>query len=172
MGNNIFEIKNGELIKVLDKNITEAIIPNSVANISISAFVGCKSLSNITIPDSVTSIGNYAFYGCSSLKSKTSNYKAFDLRNDNLFCRNYQFTPNKWSKEKFNIEPCKRGYHYCTNLFEIFNYYSGKLDKDIAIYECEVGDKVIETKTSKCCTNKIKPVKRLYREDIIKLLNV
>lgn len=172
MGNNIFEIKNGELIKVLDKNITEAVIPDSVTSIGDWAFSYCTALASITIPDSVTSIGEYAFYNCKSLKSKKANYKAFDLKNRNIICRGYKFTPNEWSEKEFNIKLGERGYHYCTNLFEIFNYYYGELDKDIVIYECEVGDKVIKTETSKCCTNKIKPVKRLYREDIIKLLNV
>ena len=172
MNKNIFKIENGVLVDVLDKNITEAVIPDSVTSIGDYAFYDCTSLTSVTIPDSVTSIGWGAFSCCKSLISKKANYKAFVLENGNLFCRDYQFIPNEWSKEEFNIEPCERGYHYCTNLFEIFNYYSRKLDKDIAIYECEVGDKVIKTKTSKCCTNKIKPVKRLYREDIVKLLNV
>ena len=172
MDNNIFKIKNGVLVCVLDKNITEAVIPDSVTIIGEFAFNCCESLTSITIPNSVTSIGDCAFSGCTSLQSKTSNYKAFDLKNGNLFCRGYQFALNEWSKEEFNIKPCERGYHYCTNLFEIFNYYCGEIDKDIAIYECEVGDEVIKTKISKCCTNKIKPVKRLYKEDVIKLLNV
>ena len=67
---------------------------------------------------------------------------------------------------------CKHGIHYCTNLFEIFNYYFGELDKDIAIYEIEVGDKILTEKgSSLCCTNSCILKKRLYKEDIIKILN-
>lgn len=172
MNKNIFKIEDGVLVDVLDKNITEAVIPDSVTKIGSYAFSNCISLTSVTIGNSITSIGRHAFCNCNSLQSKTSNYKAFDLKNGNLFCKDYQFIPNEWSKEEFDIAPCSRGYHFCTNLFEIFNYYYGELDKDIAIYECEVGDKVIKAKRSKCCTNKIKPVKRLYKEDIINLLNV
>ena len=66
---------------------------------------------------------------------------------------------------------CENGIHYCTNLFEIFNYYSGVIDKDIAIYEIEVGDKVLMGDGSKCCTNSCILKKRLYHDDIIKILN-
>ena len=94
------------------------------------------------------------------------------MSNGDITCRAYKFTPNQWTDTDDDIELCRKGYHFCTNLFEIFNYYWGEIDKDIAIYECEVGDKVIQSDTSKCVTNKIKPVKRLYKADVIKLLNV
>lgn len=44
-------------------------IPNSITNISISAFAYCTNLKSITIPDSVTSIGDFAFYNCENLTS-------------------------------------------------------------------------------------------------------
>ena len=50
------------------KNTT---IPNSVANISKSAFGGCSGLNSITIPNSITKIEDYSFQGCSSLSDIT-----------------------------------------------------------------------------------------------------
>lgn len=66
-----FEIKNNILVKCLDKQLTDVIIPDGVTSIGNSAFRGCTSLTNITIPDSVTSIGDYAFEGCTSLTNIT-----------------------------------------------------------------------------------------------------
>ena len=148
-------------------------IPNSVICVGSRAFFGCTSLTSVTIPDSVKIIGRSAFYRCDNLKSQVKNYKAFDLNNGNLSCRFTSFSPKEWSNQIDDIEPCRRGYHYCTNLFDIFNYYFGEIDKDIAIYECEVGDVTLSKRDgdSKHVTNKIKPVKRLYREDIIRILN-
>ena len=51
--------------------VTELVIPDGVASIYGSSFIGCTSLTSITIPDSVTSIGHAAFEGCASLTSIT-----------------------------------------------------------------------------------------------------
>ena len=166
-----FEIKNGMLYRYCEEQgVTSITIPNSVTSIGDNAFYGCNSLTSITIPDSVTSIGEYAFRDCINLISKRANYKAFNINNNNIICMGYIFKPNEWTEEISEIELCKNGYHFCNNLFEIFDYYSGRLDKDIAIYECEVGDKVIRSNSSKCVTNMIKPVKRLYQKDIVRIL--
>lgn len=64
-----FNIENGVLTGVVDKNIEVAVIPNTVKVIGKSAFFKCTSLKEVIIPDSVSSIGYNAFGGCTSLKS-------------------------------------------------------------------------------------------------------
>ena len=54
---------NGYIITdVIDKTVSNVIIPDVIVGIGRSAFSGCTGLTNITIPDSVTSIGSSAFY--------------------------------------------------------------------------------------------------------------
>ena len=50
-------------------NLTNIVIPDSVANIGSSAFSKCIALTKLEIPDSVINIGERAFYGCTSLTS-------------------------------------------------------------------------------------------------------
>ena len=145
-------------------------IPDSVTSIGSSAFSGCSGLTSVTIPDSITSIGWCTFFYC-SITNKQANYKAFQIENGELRCRRKVYREGKRHYVRGPLKLCKNGIHYCTNLFEIFNYYHGELDKDIAIYEIEVGNKVLTSDTSKCCTNSCVLKRRLYREDIIKILN-
>ena len=154
-------------------SLTSIEIPDSVTSIGMGAFCSCSKLKNIIIGNGVQRIGNFAFYKCRKLMSQTKNYKAFNIKDGYLQCRSILFFPTEWSNKIDNIQICNRGYHYCTNLFDVFNYYGGDIDEDIAIYECEVGDATLsrEDGDSKHVTNKIKPVKRLYREDIIRILN-
>lgn len=151
--------------------LTSVIIGNGVTSIDLGAFYGCNGLTNISIPDSVTSIGECAFYD-TNLKSKVANYKAFKIKGDKLFCLKKEYREGVKHRVKGELELCKHGIHYCTNLFDIFNYYNGEIDKDIVIYEIEVGDKVLKVdRNSKYCTNSCILKKRLYRKDIIRILN-
>ena len=162
------KINDGVLVSYQDAH-GDIIIPGGITSIGSYAFWGCTGLTEVIIPDSVTSIGSCAFWGCIKLKSREANYKAFNLKKGKLFCRDYEYTPNKWSEEITEPVLCKKGYHFCTNLFSIFNYYAGGIDKDIAIYECEVWDKVISD-GDKSVTNRIKPVRRLNKKEIFDLM--
>ena len=145
-------------------------IGNSVTSIGCGAFSNCSGLTSITIPDSVTSIEWYAF-ACCALTSKQANYKAFRIINEKFRCIRKTYSEGKRHYVRGALKICENGIHYCTNLFEIFNYYSGVIDKDIAIYEIAVGDIVLTSDSSKCCTNSCVLKKRLYHDDIIKILN-
>ncbi len=152
--------------------LTSITIPDSVTSIGGFAFAGCSGLTSVTIGSGVTSIGNGAFYECNKLTTQTKAYKAFEITRDGEFkCRDKIYKPGKLHYVKNKLALCSNGIHYCTNLFEIFDYYYGRIDEDIAIFEIKPGKKVLKSKTSKCCTNSCKFVKRLYREKIIKILN-
>ena len=56
-----------KIISFRNKNMESYVIPSSVTSIGDSAFLGCRSLSEIVIPSSVTSIGVSAFSCCGSL---------------------------------------------------------------------------------------------------------
>ncbi len=63
--NSVTEISESAFCDCL--GLTSVTIPNSVTSIGNRAFSGCRRLTSVTIPNSVISIGNSAFKGCSSL---------------------------------------------------------------------------------------------------------
>ena len=70
----ISQIKTGddELVRgLIERNLTEIVIPNSVTSIGFNAFAQCPSLISITIPNTVISIGGYAFNSCANLTKVT-----------------------------------------------------------------------------------------------------
>ena len=63
----LFNKDKSRIISFRNQNIESYVIPSSVTNIGASAFLGCRSLSEIVIPSSVTCIGASAFSICDSL---------------------------------------------------------------------------------------------------------
>ena len=59
----LFNKNKSRIISFRNQNIKSYVIPSSVTSIGDSAFLWCRSLSEIVIPSSVTSIGGSAFYG-------------------------------------------------------------------------------------------------------------
>lgn len=140
--------------------LTSITIPDGVTTIGSGTFFNCSSLTSITIPDSVTTISNSAFTGCSGLtKNSNKYYKAFNL---DLTCRGFQYKENKWFKAEGEIHLCVNGFHACSNPFDLFNYYSGELNKDLVIYEVELeGISEERQEDSKVVAKRIRLVKKI-----------
>jgi hypothetical protein len=151
-------------------------IPNSLTEIGNSAFYCCKNLTSITIPDSVTYIGDSAFYnlGLTLPKRYTEDgkliaYKAF---NGDMTCRDFQYEEGKTYEIEGEIKSCFRGFHACINLLDIFNYYDGRIGKDVVIHEVYLSGDIDEDNNadSKVCSSKIEIGKRLSMKDINEII--
>lgn len=120
------------------KGLTSITIPNSVTSIGVGAFYDCTGLTSITIPNSVTSIGVGAFAFCVDLH-KSGTFKATD---ENMCCQHFQYSLNKKYETDCAVL-CKCGFHFCTNAFDLLNYYSGEIGRTVRFFEVKV-DKVAE----------------------------
>ena len=147
-------------------------IGNGVTTINSGAFCGCTNLTSITIPDSVTNIGWSVFCGC-ALTTRQSNYKAFALNRNQLFCRRKYFYIGKRGWVRGPLKLCENGIHFCTNLFDVFNYYAGIYGIDFVIALCDVSDEQNTTgaEDSKRCARWVRPTHILTKEELIALLN-
>ena len=70
----ISQIKTGddELARgLIERTVTELVIPNDVTSIGFNAFAQCPSLISVTIPNNAKSIGGYAFNSCVNLTKVT-----------------------------------------------------------------------------------------------------
>lgn len=66
---------------------------------------------------------------------------------------------------------CNRGFHFCTELKDCFNYYSFDPNNKVAEIEA-LGEIDAEAYGSKHCTNKIKIVREISWEEVLKMVNM
>lgn len=121
--------------------LTSITIPNSVTSIGVGAFSNCTGLTSIVLSNSITSIGKSAFENCSGLH-KNGTFKA---TNKDMCCRQFQYSLNKKYETDCAVL-CERGFHFCTNAFDLLNYYSGEIRETVRFFEVKV-DKVAEERS-------------------------
>ena len=96
--------------------------------------------------------------------------KGYKVFKPDWTCRGFQYSVGKIFEEDVKPSCCKRGFHFCTELKDCFNYYSFDPNNKVAEIEA-LGNIDIERTGDKYCTNKIKIVRELSWEDVLKMLN-
>ena len=155
------------------KNLKEIILPNSLEHLCSDAFYECYNLSHIQFGSGLKYFGTDCFR-YAAMQSKPGIYKAFAITEfGELRCRDTYYELGKRTSARGTLKICSNGIHYCTNLFEIFNYYSGFYGEEFVIAECEASEEKQSAypNGTKCCARWVVPKKILSREEVIQILN-
>ena len=95
-------------------------------------------------------------------------YKVFE---PDWTCRGFQYEVGKTFEEDVTPSCCNRGFHFCKELKDCFNYYSFNPDNKVAKV-IALGEIDEELDDSKCCTNKIQIVEEISWEDVLRMVNL
>lgn len=104
------------------------------------------------------------------MKVKRTGYKGFNVKEDGtLYCRNMTFKVGEVAQVQGAPIICENGIHFCWNLNDVHEYYNLAT---CVICEVEpVGDVVADTDGKKCCTNKLKLLRLLTKEEVLRISN-
>ena len=95
-------------------------------------------------------------------------YKVFE---SDWTCRGFQYEVGKTFEEDVTPSCCNRGFHFCKELKDCFNYYPSNPDNKVAKV-IALGEIDEESDDSKCCTNKIQIVEEISWEDVLRMVNL
>lgn len=96
-------------------------------------------------------------------------YKGFDERDGKLYCRDMEYKVGEIAEVEGPLEICKNGIHFCWKVNDVSQYYSLSCH---VICEVEpLGEIITDSDGNKCCTDRLKVIRVLTREEILELSN-
>ena len=99
---------------------------------------------------------------------KRTGFKGFNVRDDGtLYCRDMTFEVGKVASVKGKPEICRNGIHFCWGLNDVHNYYD--LSQCVICEVEPVGEVIADMDGRKCCTNKLKVIRLLTKEEVLKI---
>lgn len=96
--------------------------------------------------------------------------KGYKVFNEDWTCRDFKYEVGKTYEMEESPQCCDRGFHFCTNLADCFNYYSFNTNNKVAEVEA-LGEIDKDNDDTKHCTNKIKIVRELAWGEVLTLCN-
>ena len=102
--------------------------------------------------------------------SKQKVVKGYKVFNPDWTCREFQYQVGKCYEIPEKPVVCKRGFHFCKNLLDCYEYY--RFDENNKVAEVTAyGDIDIDEYEKKYCTNKIKIEKELNWNEVLNMVN-
>lgn len=105
-------------------------------------------------------------------KKRIFGYKVF---NSDWTCYGgFQYEVGKTYELFGRLKCCENGFHFCMNLIDCFSYYPFSFSKRVAVVEILgiIKKERDDDYSEKCCTNKIKIVKELKWDEVLKMVNI
>ena len=96
-------------------------------------------------------------------------YKGFIERNGKLYCRNMEYKVGEIAEVPGEPKICEHGIHFCWGLNDVDKYYG--LCSCVICEVKPIGDIVAAPDGKKCCTNKLKVIRMLTKEEVLKISN-
>ena len=96
--------------------------------------------------------------------------KGYKVFNEDWTCIDFKYEVGKTYEMEESPQCCDRGFHFCTNLSDCFNYYSFNTNNKVAEVEA-LGEIDKDNDDTKHCTNKIKIVREIAWEEVLTLCN-
>ena len=102
--------------------------------------------------------------------SKQKVVKGYKVFNPDWTCRGFQYQVGKYYEIPEKPVVCERGFHFCKNLLDCYEYY--RFDENNKVAEVTAyGDINIDEYEKKYCTNKIKIEKELNWNEVLNMVN-
>ena len=95
-------------------------------------------------------------------------YKALGKNMNTIYGKKIIYKLNKEYEidKRFKISICENGYHFCTELINVFTYYPS----DSRVFEIDTLDGEIIKKGDKYCSSKIKLIREVSEDEINKYI--
>jgi hypothetical protein len=95
--------------------------------------------------------------------------KGFKVFNPDWTCRGFQYEVGKTFEENVVPSVCDRGFHFCKEAKDCFNYYN--FDPNNKVAEVVALGEVVED-GDKCATNKIQIVREIPWAELLEMVNI
>ena len=101
--------------------------------------------------------------------------KGYKVFKPDWTCKGFQYSVGKTFEEDVTPSCCEKGFHFCTKLKDCFNYYPFDPHNKVAEIEAvgEIDVEVIDAEVdgSLHCTNKIKIIREISWEEVLRMVN-